>query len=185
MLKQHRPSLGFTMVEILITIAVFGILVMLAMPSFGEWLQNQQLRAGAEASLNGLQVARAEAIRRNLNVQIVFGPGTGWTVQEVTSLNPFTLGAVVQSRAQEEGSPNAALAATPGGATTVTFTPLGATLTTNGDGSARVTRLDITNAKGGSCQPAGPMRCLALLIQGGGSIKMCDPQVALPDARGC
>ena len=37
----------------------------------------------------------------------------------------------------------------------------------------------------GACQPTGPMRCLALLIQGGGSIKMCDPQVALPDARGC
>jgi type IV fimbrial biogenesis protein FimT len=91
---------------------------------------------------------------------------------------------VVQSRPPDEGSPNAVLTATPGGATTVTFTPLGGT-TTNVDGSARITRLDISNTKGGACQPAGAMRCLALLVQGGGTVKMCDPIVALPDARGC
>jgi type IV fimbrial biogenesis protein FimT len=183
-LMQQRPQRGFTLVEVLISITVLGILIMMAMPSFGEWLQNQQLRAGAEASLNGLQVARAEAIRRNNQVQIVFGPGTGWTVQEVTSASPFTLGAAIQTRAQEEGSPNAVLTATPAGATTVTFTPLGAA-TTNGDTTARVTRLDISNPMGGACQPAGPMRCLALLVQGGGTVKMCDPIVSAPDARGC
>jgi type IV fimbrial biogenesis protein FimT len=174
----RRLQRGFTLIEVLMSIAVLGILIMIAMPSFGEWLQNQQLRAGAEATLNGLQVARAEAIRRNLQVQIVFGPGTAWTVTEVSS------GAAIQSRAKEEGSPNAVLTATPAGATTVTFTPLGAT-TTNNDASARVTRLDISNTMGGACQPGGPMRCLALLVQGGGTIKMCDPIVALPDARGC
>lgn len=178
MLRRLRAD-GFTMVEVLITIAVLGILIMLAMPSFGEWLQNQQLRAGAEASLNGLQVARAEAIRRNLQVQIVFGaPFTAWYVTEAAS------GTAIQSRTQDEGSPNAVLTTTPAGATTVTFTPLGAA-TTNLDGSARVTRLDITNTKGGACQPGGPMRCLALLIQGGGTVKMCDPLVAAPDARAC
>jgi type IV fimbrial biogenesis protein FimT len=180
-----HPQRGFTLVEVLISITILGILIMMAMPSFGEWLQNQQLRAGAEGTLNGLQVARAEAIRRNKQVQIVFGaPGTGWTVQEVTSTSPFALGAAIQSRAQEEGSPNAVLTATPGAATTVTFTPLGAT-TTNGDGSAKITRLDISNAKGGSCQPAGAMRCLALIVGGGGTVKMCDPIVAAPDARAC
>jgi len=178
-LSASRTAPGFTIVELLITIAVMGILIMIAMPSFGEWLQNQQLRAGAEASLNGLQVARAEAIRRNLPVQIVFAAdSTAWAVTEAAS------GTAIQSRSQQEGSPNAALAATPAGATTVTFNPLGAA-TTNIDGSARITRLDITNPKGGACQPAGPMRCLALLIQGGGTVKMCDPIVALPDARGC
>lgn len=178
MLKRLR-SAGFTLVEILITITVMGILIMLAMPSFGEWLQNQQLRAGADASLNGLQVARAEAIRRNLAVQIVFAAdSTAWAVTEAAS------GTAIQSRTQQEGSPNAVLAATPAGATTVTFTPLGAT-TTNLDGSPRITRLDISNTKGGACQPAGPMRCLALIVQGGGSVKMCDPLVASPDARAC
>jgi type IV fimbrial biogenesis protein FimT len=181
----RRLPRGFTLVEVLISITVLGILIMLAMPSFGEWLQNQQLRAGAEGSLNGLQVARAEAIRRNALVQITFGPGTAWTVQEVLNTTPpITLGPVIQSRAKEEGSPNAVLVPTPADATTVTFTALGAT-TANPDGTSRLTRLDIQNTMGGACQPAGPMRCLALLVQAGGSIKMCDPIVALPDARGC
>jgi len=184
MLMRRRLQRGFTLVEVLISITILGILIMMAMPAFGEWLQSQQLRAGAEASLNGLQVARAEAIRRNLRVQIVFGPGTAWSVNEIISGTPDAVGTLIQSRSADEGSPNAVLAAPPGGATTITFTPLGGT-TTNIDGTPRVTRLDITNTKGGACQPAGPMRCLALLVQGGGTVKMCDPIVAAPDARGC
>lgn len=170
---------GFTLIEVLVAVAVVGILAMMAMPTFGEWLQSQQLRAAAEASLNGLQVARSEAIRRNLPVQIVFSvPQTGWSVSEGAN--------VIQVRAHEEGSPNAQIAATPGGATTVTFTPLGG-VGTNADGSAAVTRLDVTNPAGGACQPAGAMRCLRLVVSAGGTLRMCDPHptVVAPDPRAC
>jgi len=170
---------GFTLIEVLVAVAVVGILAMMAMPTFGEWLQSQQLRAAAEASLNGLQVARSEAIRRNLPVQIVFNaPQTGWSVNEG--------GNVIQVRAHEEGSPNAQIAVTPGGATTVTFTPLGG-VGANTDGSAAVTRLDVTNPAGGACQPAGAMRCLRIVVSAGGTLRMCDPHptVVAPDPRAC
>jgi len=174
---------GFTIVEVLIALMVIGFIIMMAAPTFGEWLQSQQLRAGTDALLNGVQVARAEAIRRNMQVQITFGPGTGWTVNEISG-SPPAAGAVVQSRSAAEGSPNANLTATPAGATTVTFTPLGG-ITTNVDGTATVTRLDIDNPSGGACQPTGPMRCLRVVISGGGTVKMCDPQVTAPDPRAC
>src|SRR6266851_5361113 len=58
------------------SLTVLGILLMVALPSFGTWLQNQQLRAASEATLNGLQVARAAAIQRNVLVQFVSGPVT-------------------------------------------------------------------------------------------------------------
>ena len=172
---------GFTLIEIMISLTVLGILLMIALPNFSEWLQNQQLRAAGEATLNGLQVARGAAIRRNVPVRFVSGPATAWTVTEVGT------GVVVQSRAHEEGSPNAVLTVTPAGATTVTFTPLGSVVAKNADGSDRVTQFDVGNPAGGSCQPGGPMRCLRVVISGGGSLRMCDPTPTLPanDPRAC
>jgi type IV fimbrial biogenesis protein FimT len=177
-LKKPRPR-GFSLIELMIALTIFGISLMLALPSFTEWLQGQHIRVAAEAVTNGLQVARAEAIRRNLTTQIVFGPASAWTVTEVASA------AAVQSRAAGEGSANAVLTPTPAAATTVTFTPLGG-VTANADASSTLTQLDISNTIGGACQPGGPMRCLRVLISGGGRIKMCDPAVgANTDPRFC
>jgi len=177
MLKHSLPR-GFTLIEIMISLTVLGILLMVALPSFGTWLQNQQLRAASEATLTGLQVARAAAIQRNVLVQFVSGPGTGWTVTEAVTANP------VQSRSPAEGSPNAVLTVTPAGATTVTFTPLGSVVA-NADLSLIVTQFDVTNPAGGSCQPGGPMRCLRVAISGGGSLRMCDRIVGVTDPRAC
>jgi type IV fimbrial biogenesis protein FimT len=179
MLNRRRSQRGFTLIEIMVSLTVLGILLMVALPNFSEWLQNLQLRAASEATLNGLQVARAAAIRRNVLVQFVSGaPGTGWTVTEVGT------GLLVQGRAHEEGSPNAVLTVTPAGATTVTFAPLGSVVA-NADGSATVTQFDVSNPAGGSCQPGGPMRCLRVAISGGGSLRMCDPVVGVTDPRAC
>jgi type IV fimbrial biogenesis protein FimT len=169
---------GFSLIEMLISLAVLGLLLMLGLPSFSAWLQNQQLRAGSDALVNGLQTARSEAIRRNLLIQIVVGPGTGWSVSEAVS------GAAIQSRVSQEGSANAVLTATPNGATTVTFTQLGS-VTANLDASATPAQFDVSNPVGGSCQPAGAMRCLRVVVSGGGMLKMCDPIVAAPDPRAC
>lgn len=179
MLKHARPASGFTIVEVLVAITVLGILIALGVPTFGEWLQGQQLRGAADATLNGLQLARAEAIRRNTAVQIVFAPPqSGWSVLEGAS--------VIQTRNADEGTSNAQVAVTPGGATTVTFTPLGA-VTANADGSGTITLLDITNPRGGACQPGGPMRCLRVVVSAGGTVRMCDPTpgVVAPDPRAC
>jgi type IV fimbrial biogenesis protein FimT len=178
MLKHSLPR-GFTLIEIMVSLTVLGILLMVALPNFSEWLQNLQLRAASEATLNGLQVARGAAIRRNVLVQFVSGaPGTGWTVREAGT------GLLVQSRSPDEGSPNAVLTVTPAGATIVTFAPLGSVVA-NADGTPTVTQFDVGNPAGGSCQPGGPMRCLRVAISGGGSLRMCDPIVGVSDPRSC
>jgi type IV fimbrial biogenesis protein FimT len=181
MLKPLPVQRGMTLVEIMISLAVLGILLMVALPNFAAWLQNQQLRGATEGSLNGLQIARAEAIRRNVFVQLALGPGTGWTVSEAAS------GTVIQSKVHEEGTSNAVVATTPGGSSKVTFTPLGG-VGANTDASATITQLDFTNPSGGNCQPSGPMRCLRVVVTGGGSMKMCDPALPVatpPDPRAC
>jgi type IV fimbrial biogenesis protein FimT len=160
-----------------------GVLLSLAGPSFIEWIQNSQIRAASDAMQNGLQVARGSAVSRNLPVRLLVGPGSGWTVSEVAS------GAVIQSRVHEEGTPNVGINTTPLGSSLVTFSPLGA-VGTNADGTPPVTQMDFINPSGGACQvDSGAMRCLRIIISGGGSVRMCDPKLnplAVPrDARAC
>ena len=76
MLRTRTRQRGFTLVEVLVTLAVLGVLLSLGAPSLAEWLQAQQIRAATEAIVNGMQVARAEAIRRNLTVRMVLEPPT-------------------------------------------------------------------------------------------------------------
>jgi type IV fimbrial biogenesis protein FimT len=56
---------GFTLIELMVTLAVFTILCLLAMPSFNTWIANNRVRAVAEDVSNGLLLARTEALRRS------------------------------------------------------------------------------------------------------------------------
>jgi type IV fimbrial biogenesis protein FimT len=56
---------GFTLVELAVTMAVMAILMLLAAPSFTDWVRNTQIRSVADAMQNGLRLAQAEAVRRS------------------------------------------------------------------------------------------------------------------------
>ena len=62
---KNSLQLGFTLIELLVALAIFGILMAVGIPSFSAWTQNSQIRTAAGAIQNGLQLARAEAVRRN------------------------------------------------------------------------------------------------------------------------
>jgi len=194
-LETHAAQGGFNMIEVMVSLTVLAILIALGAPSFGEWLQNQQVRAATEAIVNGMQVARGEAIKRNLAVQFTLDLPSGWTVCEATKqpcdgtllANPVRVQDVIQSRSGSEGTRNAQATSTPDGALAVTFSPLGSVLTTNSDGSAPVTQVDVVNSQGNCIAAGGPMRCLRVMVTGGGSIRMCDPTpgIVAPDTRAC
>lgn len=63
-----RTSQGFTLLELMVVVALIGVLTMLAAPSISLWLQNIRIRNASEAMLNGMQTARMEAMRRNTRV---------------------------------------------------------------------------------------------------------------------
>jgi len=196
-LETRAAQGGFNLIEIMVSLTVLAILIALGAPSFGEWLQNQQIRAASEAIVNGMQVARGEAIKRNLPVQLVLDdlPTTGWTVCEATKqpcnstllADPVRVQDVIQSRSGSEGTRNAKATSTPDGALAVTFSPLGSVLTTNSDGSVPLTQVDVANTQGDCMAAGGSMRCLRVVVTGGGSIRMCDPTpgIAAPDTRAC
>jgi type IV fimbrial biogenesis protein FimT len=93
---------------------------------------------------------------------------------------------VIQSRSPEEGTSSANVTTAPGTAIAVTFSPLGSVVP-NFDGSPILARVDVANSRL-DCQAAsGPMRCLRVVVTGGGSIRMCDPTpgIVAPDPRVC
>jgi type IV fimbrial biogenesis protein FimT len=61
--------MGMTLVELLIGVTIMGIILIMGIPSFKSWVQNAHIRTATEAIQNGLELARAEAVRRNTLVR--------------------------------------------------------------------------------------------------------------------
>jgi type IV fimbrial biogenesis protein FimT len=60
---------GYSLVELVVVIVIVGVLMALAAPSYRAWTQNAKIRATTEAILNGIQLAKAEAVRRNTTIR--------------------------------------------------------------------------------------------------------------------
>jgi len=167
-------SAGFTLIELMIVMVILSIMLLIALPNFSIWMQNTQIRTAGEAILNGMQLARADAIRRNINVELRMDVSSGWTARV-----PAT-GEVIQSRLAGEGSATALVTITPAGARTVTFNSFGSVVA-NADATATVTEIKIDSA----AIAAADSRELCILVRAGGNVRMCDPQVAVTDTRSC
>ncbi|WP_146910609.1 GspH/FimT family pseudopilin [Arenimonas daejeonensis] len=63
-------SAGFTLVELMITIAVLAVVLAVAVPSFQGVINRNRLVSAANEAVGVLQIARMEAIRRNARVEI-------------------------------------------------------------------------------------------------------------------
>lgn len=61
---------GFTLIEMIVTVAVLGIISAIAAPAFNSIIQSSKVSASADDLLTVLQVARSEAVRRVKNVVV-------------------------------------------------------------------------------------------------------------------
>ena len=72
---------GFTLPELLVTVGIVSILAALAAPSFSSMIASQRIRTGATDLHLALAKARSEAIKRNMNVELLPMDGNwnkGW-----------------------------------------------------------------------------------------------------------
>jgi type IV fimbrial biogenesis protein FimT len=64
---------GFTMIELLITMAIGAVLLALAAPSFRGYLTKKKVEGAIAELANDIQFARSEAVSRNAVVRLTLG----------------------------------------------------------------------------------------------------------------
>lgn len=74
LMKAGQRHFGFTIIELMIVIAIVGVLATLAIPSFTTYFQSSRVKGATEALASSLQMAKFEAAKRNAPVTLVFTP---------------------------------------------------------------------------------------------------------------
>lgn len=176
--KSPTSQFGATLIELVIVVTILAITATYGLSAFTEWVQNTQIRTIAESIQSGINIARAEAVRRNARVQFSLSSnlgeagGTGWSVTVVNT------GESIQSKTDTESSAKIVITST-NDASSVTFDGTGrfASGTVN-----PITQLDITS----SVMDPSATRNLRIMISTGGQIRTCDPYATTNgDPRKC
>jgi type IV fimbrial biogenesis protein FimT len=68
--SRHR---GFTLIELMVTVGLVGLLLAAVIPNMRTFLRNNQLSGGVNDMLHSIQVARTEAIKRQNGNVVVCG----------------------------------------------------------------------------------------------------------------
>lgn len=70
--KAGTDNRGFTLIEMMITIAIIAILSAVSIPSYLTWRNNAALSGAARIVKSDCEVAKARAIRENTSVTVTF-----------------------------------------------------------------------------------------------------------------
>jgi type IV fimbrial biogenesis protein FimT len=188
-LNPRRPQSGFTLIELMTVIALIGILVIIAVPSFGTWTADSRVRAASEALVNALRLTQGTAVARSrVGVFALTNATPGYSAVAATNGNNWSgfllpllgtdetaagMGTIVLAKAATQYS------TTLTGPAAVCFNALGqlapqtaattglgaaGVCTTNTDGSPMVYQVSSTKAT----------RKFKVLVYPAGRVRMCD-----------
>lgn len=189
---------GFNLIELMVGLALLSMVMFVAIPSIASWMRGSQVRAATESVLGALQSARAEAVRRNANVELVLtslvagGTASDWRIRCVAAnasadcpgpgVGPDGPGVTyIEQGLNTESSPHAVVSVTPAASTTIAF-----------NGTGRITPLpggniqfDVAHDTGTCISAGGEVRCMRVILAPGGQARMCDPALPSTNPRGC
>lgn len=175
MLSKFKQR-GATAIEMLIGVAILAIVSAIAAPGYTEFIANSQIRSTTESIRNGLQTARAEAVKRNATVAFTLNSAdSSWVVGCPTAT--ASCPATIQTKAAKEGG-SATITVAITGTNTVSFTNLGNVTATAG-------QMSVVNVDNSSIASA-KSKDLRIRVGAGGNVRVCDPNISTAtDARYC
>jgi len=186
---------GVTLIELIVAMAVLGLLMAVAVPGMADWMRSTRIRNAAESAQNGLSKARMEAMRRNqvirywmvsnrTNTCALSSASASWvvSVNDPSGLcavtDPTVTPLIVDAYGAGDGASDVvvqALAADGAtAATSVSFNGFGQVVTTG----TPIATINLSNANADA-------RKLRVTISPGGAIRMCDPLAPAGDTRAC
>jgi type IV fimbrial biogenesis protein FimT len=204
----HSPQRGVTLIELMVGLSIFAFLALLSAPSIGNWIRNARIRTSAESIMQGLQLAKSEAVSRNARVRFqllstadnscqLSATGTNWAVSLDPNANPAAiethcadnayfldtnLERILQLRPAAEGGVGVTLDST---APSIVFNGLGRPVLPMGAGNITV---NLQHATGTCADSGGELTCLRIVVSPQGQLRMCNPrmtQINASDPQAC
>lgn len=114
--NTHNKQRGFTILELMVVIAVAGILAAFALPNFDIMMKNNCLVTKTNTLISSLQFTRSEAVKRNSPVSMTaFNAGdatnewgSGWNIVDNATTNTIRVVQVecAATTADDTSTPN-------------------------------------------------------------------------------
>lgn len=76
---SHVRMRGFTATEILVVVAIVGIITAIAAPNMAQMIRNQRVKTASFDVFASFTFARSEAVKRNIAVTITPNSAADWT----------------------------------------------------------------------------------------------------------
>ena len=189
--RSARPE-GFTLVEMIVVVAIMALLAALATPSMLGWVRNNKIRTVSDSLQNALRQAQTEATRRNR--QVVFSltdnspttntyttkaNGSNWAISTVVPTDSDTTATFVEGGILLNVGSSVAITGPKTSSNTATalcFSSIGRLVLNDTPGptgakcKAEAAQYDIamSDTKTGD-------RPLRVTVAVGGQVRMCDP----------